>query len=728
VEGNRKLRIALAALCLTGTAGAAALATSATGPAARANAAPARLPKVDLSRARHCDFIGQQKGSLCLLPFPDDYYTVRDRSTATGRRLNLATSAMPANGAGERIDAPPYNRNDGFSPGQLIVVKVAGLNSESALRETGAVPINHLGGYRKPNAPIVVIDAKTGKRWPIWAEIDSGASDPSRVALLIHPAKNFAAGHRYVVALRNLKTESGKTIPAPPGFRYYRDEIPSNKAPINRQRGRFESIFRTLRGAGIARGNLYLAWDFTVASDLNIAGRVLHMRDQAFRQLGDSDLSDRKVKGHAPAFSVAGVQNFTSVQDPNMAREVTGTFTVPCYLAPNCETGTDSRFQLKRGVPTRHGTYEANFDCMIPRAAIDSPGAAPARPSFYGHGLLGVAHEVTDPPQKTLGQHHDFMFCATNELGLSSPDIPHDVRVLTDLGKFPEVADRLQQGLLDELLLGRLMSNPGGFLTHPAFHVSGADTTSAPVFDSGHLYYDGNSQGGIMGGAFTAVSPDVTRSALGATGMTYSLLLTRSVDFDQYANLALYPSYPDQLTHPLALTLIQMLWDRGETNGYAHRMTTRPLPNTPPHKVLLNVAFGDHQVTTWAADNEARTIGAKAHTPVVFRGRWPNVDQLFGIPRIKSYPFRGSAIVYWDSGPTRTNPSPPPPQLGTDPPPLENVPDRSGKDPHSGPRLTVAEQQMVSDFLRPDSQSHITDTCSGGPCFDFTFGGVAARP
>ena len=205
--------------------------------------------------------------------------------------------------------------------------------------------------------------------------------------------------------------------------------------------------------------------------------------------------------------------------------------------------------------------------------------------------------------------------------------------------------------------------------------------------------------------------------------MDYSVLLTRSVDFDQYANIAMYPSYPDELARPLLLTLIQMLWDRGEADGYAHRMTTNPLPNTPPHKVLMNVAFGDHQVTTWAADNEARTIGARAHAPVVYPGRWPNVDQLFGIPRIKSYPFAGSAIVYWDSGPTRPNPAPPPAELGTSPPPLENLPNRTGRDPHSLPRLTLAEQQMVSDFLRPNATSSITDTCGGSACFDGGFTG-----
>ena len=60
--------------------------------------------------------------------------------------------------------------------------------------------------------------------------------------------------------------------------------------------------------------------------------------------------------------------------------------------------------------------------------------------------------------------------------------------------------------------------------------------------------------------------------------------------------------------------------------------------------------------------------------------------------------------------------------LGTDVPPLANVPNTSGEDPHSLPRREPEEQQMVSDFLRPDAASQITDTC-GGPCYDGGFTG-----
>src|SRR5688500_17286907 len=122
---------------------ALALVLFVTGPAT-AQARPGK-PDVDLSAAGQCDFIAQQEGSLCLLPFPNDYYTVRDRSTPTNRRLNLQTPAMPSNAAGAHIAASPYNATDGFSPGQPIVVRVPGLDNPAALSETGAVPINHLG-------------------------------------------------------------------------------------------------------------------------------------------------------------------------------------------------------------------------------------------------------------------------------------------------------------------------------------------------------------------------------------------------------------------------------------------------------------------------------------------------------------------------------------------------------------------------------------------------------
>ena len=675
---------------------------------------PACAPKpVDLSRADDCDFIGQQDGSLCMLPFPDDYYTATDGSSATGRRVAFKTSAMPANASGTHVDAQPYDLNDGFSPGQSIVLRVPGLDTPEALATTDPVQLNHLGRYSEDKAPVVVIDAQTGKRWPIWVELDSNAGSPDKTALTVNPAVNFASGHRYIVALRDLKDASGATIPAPEGFRYYRDDLPSDSPAIDGQRSRFDSIFDTLRDAGIRRSNLYMAWDFTVASDLNIAGRMLHIRNDAFATLGDTSMADMAVQGNAPPFNVTQVNDFTLVQNADVARRIRGTYTVPCYLFPDC--GPGGRFHLDAtGMPIRNGDYtQAKFDCIVPRSAVDPANPPQMRPSLYGHGLFGKADQVFGGYQPQLANQYGFVMCATDEIGMASEDVANTAGILGDLSDFPELADRLQEGLLTELFLGRLMITADGFSSNGAFHVDGTLATD-PVIDTQRLFYDGNSQGGIMGGALAAVAPDFDRAALGVPAMRYSILLPRSVDYDEFAVL-LNAAYTDPLERPLLLSMIQMLWDRGEPNGYANRMTTNPLPDTPAHTILLGPAVGDHQVTNWMTDVEARTIGAQAHDPIIDPGRWPDTDVLWNVPRATSYPFTGSYIAYNDFGPVRPDPGDLSQTIGTPPDPLTNTPNRVGEDPHGAPRGIPLGLQEVSNFLQVNGA--VQNVCGASPCY-----------
>src|SRR3546814_6921266 len=83
-----------------------------------------------------------------------------------------------------------------------------------------------------------------------------------------------------------------------------------------------EALFAKLGKAGIARDSLYLAWDFTVASERNISERALHIRDEAFAKLGDA----------APTYTIDTVTDHTAAEDADVARGVTGTLTVPSYM------------------------------------------------------------------------------------------------------------------------------------------------------------------------------------------------------------------------------------------------------------------------------------------------------------------------------------------------------------------------------------------------------------
>jgi hypothetical protein len=712
---NTAVVVALVALLCVGAAVASARPLGNAGTLHQGVQAAGPLPPIDLSEAENCDFITQPGSQTCMVPFPDNYYTVADPTSATGRRVNFKTVGMPANAYGQHIEAGPYNASDGFSPGSAILLKIPGINTAADVAAMGSVPINKLSQYARAKAPVVVIDVRTGQRWPIWTEIDSNAEDSSKAVLEIHPAVNFNSGDRYIVALRNLKNAAGEHLQAPAAFQYYRDDVPSAQEPINEWRPHYEELFSRLEKAGIGRSDLYLAWDFTVASDQNNTSRELSMRNNAFAQLGDTNLADGIPQGVSPTFEVTKIEN-----EPNpgqIARRVVGTFDVPCFLFPNCGPGGTMHLDTE-GNPIQNGTWTANFDCIIPDSVTTGP-AGSGRPSLYGHGLLGDASEVSSGPQRSLSQGHKIVQCATDEIGMAESDLGSVIAALENVSAFPTIPDRLQQGLLDELYLGRAMISSSGFTTEAAFHQDGT-LSSGSVLDTEHLFYNGNSQGGIMGGALTAISPDFTRASLGVPAMNYSVLLPRSVDFDEFAQV-LYPFYPDETTRPLVLGLMQMLWDRGEPDGYAERMTGNPLPDTPRHQVLMDVAFGDHQVSDYQADVEARTVGAYAHKPTLYKGRWPKTNVQWNLPVIKQYPFIGSAEYYWDIGPIRENPLDPGTEIGVEPPPYENVPNRSGEDPHSAPRNAPAEQQLVSDFF--EGAIPKSDTCERGPCYAGSFTG-----
>ena len=691
-----------------------------------AAAAPASAA---ISKAERCDPIDP---AHCMFPFPNDHFTeevaapAADRAAGyTGRRIDFHLLSMPRNRAGVSINPLDYQRNDGFSPGNVIITHVPGLDSQAAFERTGAVPITDIGRYDDPDQPIVVIDAETGERHPIWSEIDSnplldpddGEQDPEDVNLLVRPAVNFEEGHRYIVALRNLREGDGDVIGAQRTFQRYRDRIATTDPAVESRRPHFERIFRTLAEAGIGRKKLFLAWDFTVASERNLSERALSIRDAAFAELGDGDLADMRVEGRAPTFEVTGTTNFTPAEDSRIARRVEGAITVPCFTAaPGCLPGSAFAFAPGSNVPLGipGNTMRANFICNIPRQAIDGAAPVQVKPVIYGHGLLGSASEVNSGPQAAMAYEHGYTYCATDWAGFATQDIATVAASLQDLSHFPKLVDRMQQGFVNHMFLGRALVHPQGLGTDPAFQAAGRS-----VIDGERLYYDGNSQGGIMGGALTALSPDFDRAVLGVPGMNYSTLLRRSVDFDAYAKgqfvdgaqipVGLYQNYPNQLERPLIISLIQMLWDRGEANGYAHHMTTDPLPNTPPHEVLLHVAFGDHQVAPVTAEVQARTIGAVTNPAPLDPGRHSDVEPLWSIPRLDfTTPYAGSAIVYWDSGsPT---------------PPTTNTPPREGGDPHGHPRNDVKARRQKAAFL---SQSgSVTEQCGGGPCYANGYSGA----
>jgi hypothetical protein len=663
-----------AALCLAVAAGTTV--QQAEGPLVGPRDAVRGLGDTALEQAGLCDPLDH---AACLLPFPNDRWTVADPSTATGRRLDLSPLQMPRNVLNKPMDPTELNRNDGWSQGTPILTSVPGLDLRRTRLATQADP----GASLQADAPAVLLDAATGERWPYTADLDANPTDGEQPLLILRPAVNLREGHRYVVALRHLRNAQGREIPAGAEFQTMRRSA-SVKDPV----------FGPLMRRGIAVRDLYLAWTFTVASTRNNTERMLHIRDDAFASLG----------GKAPSFSVTGTEDGYS---DRVARRVTGTFTVPNYLTTPVNTkepalGSDpglpgTRFLYLPGddLPDRNGSFTATFTCDIPKGTTP---ARPARGAIYGHGLLGGQGEVGAGNVQKMGQENNVLYCATDWYGMATGDVPDVALMLGDMSFFPTLPDRVQQGMLAQLFLARLVKDPRGFASAPEFRASGK-----PLLRSGGVFYDGNSQGGIIGGALIAVSQDITRGVLGVPGMNYSTLLDRSVDFAQY-EAVFNAAYPSEVDRELVFGLIQPLWDRGENNGYAAHITRNPLPRTPTHKVLLHVGFGDHQVSNYSAEVMARTIGARTNAGFLRPGRHWGVVPGWGIPRFRGS-WSGSAIVYWDSGTNR------PPLLNI--PPVEND-SLAGHDPHEDPRATYLARVQKSLFLLTGGR--VVDVCRGLPC------------
>ncbi|MES1944118.1 hypothetical protein PC39_08384 [Salinisphaera sp. PC39] len=699
---------------------------------------------------RGCDPIDP---AHCLFPFPNDHFTRADEATATGLRLALNPLAMPRNLLGKPIDPTEWNRNDGFSPGPMILAYAPGVD----LARSGAVPLTDLNRYTDPDQPVLLIDAETGERQPVWAEIDVNAGQlipaegidkagEAKPALIVRPARNLTPGRRYIVALRHLRDAAGESLAAPAAFRVCRDGVDTGVPVVaDRCASLEDDVFAPLADHGVARDDLYLAWDFTVASDRSLTGRLLHMRDDAFAALGErGDPGDPDYEmGAAPTVTVDEVINNP---DEKIARRVVGRITMPSYLAPsdaallNQPALTDLVSQVGEqfpdeleligegldiatilsvppnrlyyspfdgsaggigygdGLPDRlypGATQDAEFICSIPKAAVGDFASAtaadvtPARPSLYGHGLLGSHTEVRAGNVEAMGNEHNMMFCAIDWFGFATGDVPNVLLSLLDLSLFPVIPDASQQGMLNQLFLARALRHPEGLAANPAFQVDGR-----PVFDNREVFYDGNSQGGILGGPVVALSKDIDRGVLGVPGMNYSLLLRRSVDFDTYA-IPLYLSYQGDLDRNLGFSLIQMLWDRSENNGYVHRLNRNPFPGTGENRVLLHPAYGDHQVTMWSADIMARSMDAPIDRSRVPDARHPAGENAFSLLDEVDYGADGradgSAIVYWDAGPE-----------ATPPPPVTNTPPRAGEDPHSYPRDQVPARCQKSHFLHPE--------------------------
>lgn len=635
----------------------------------------AREPLCELDHAAFpCEGLIQAK---CLLPYPSLAFLRDDPSTTTGLRVEYPRQAMPANGEGVRVDPAEWNRLDGFSPASLVVA----FFPEGVDLAASRVPtITGVARSLEPDSPTVIYDAQTGRRVPHFAELDAGASSPAGQALLLRTAVRLRDQGLYIVAIRGLVDRDGDPVAPPRAFRILRDRLATPVRAIERRRERHEHLFSLLEAQGIERASLLLAWDFVTASGEALHGRALAVRDQGLEANGPG----------APPFEIIAIEEEVNER---VFRRVRGRFEVPLFL--NGATPPAFLNLHDTGVPRQNGTVHAPFVVTIPRSAVAGGIAAPSRPVLFGHGLYGNADELDAEHLQQFQDRFNVALAATDWIGMAGEDLAAIESIGRDLSLFPALPDRLQQAMLNSILLGRLLTAQDGLVSHRALQLEGV-----PLITTGRPYFYGAGWGAVAGATYMALTPDTIRAVLVAGAANHSLLLERSIAFAPLRQ-ALRASYPDDLDQPLVLALLQQLWDRADPQSYLPHLIDDPLSGTPPKRLLLQAALHDSQMTNVATEIAARSLAIAAVAPSVVP--WFQI-------RERQPPFDGSAVALYD--------------LNGTPAPLTNVPPATDNGVHDALLRLDAAQRQADAFLRPDGR---VESFCDGPCFFRDLPGVDQR-
>lgn len=588
----------------------------------------------------------------CALPFPSTFYMREDDTSPTGWRVHLGATTLPITHQGFQPDPWTWNERDGWSPLGPVLAHFPNATVD------GLVGHDNIGASLEDGASIVILDADTGEREPYFAELDvSGQLVPGQEFLIVRPVRPLKNGHRYIVAYRGVKDTSGAVIPPSEGFAALRDGTPTDNWDIEGRRELYEGIFTAIEADGWQRSEVQLAFDWVVGSDEGITGKARFMIEDMLNTVGAA----------GPAFTVDSVQD---EYNENIYRRIGGMMTVPLYMEAD-EPGT----LLTRGsdgMPYQNGTTTVPYTILIPRTAAENPRPLPL--VQYGHGLLGDQGEVEGGYLAEMANQDGFILFAVDWTGMKSEDTEAVQFMLVEsIDRFAMLPERSEQGFVEfagaaAMMQGAMATNEAAMLPDP---VSGDPVA---VFDPDTIFYYGNSQGGILGGAYLALSPVIERGVLGVPGTPYSLLLPRSADFTPFFIL-FQAVYPDQRDITLWMVLMDTLWDSGESHGYASNMVDNPLWGFPK-QVLLQDAWGDAQVTTLGAHVMARAYHAKQPTPAL--------AEIWGVESAAPG-FTGNGLGEYSYGsPTE---------------PYQNLPPDSDYDTHEDTRRNPAAQAQLWTFL-----------------------------
>ncbi len=534
----------------------------------------------------------------CMLPYPSDYFMVADPSLPSGQRVELTSIAKLRTDEGRSADVADFRALDGFSTTNPIVFGFG-----VPVDRTGLTGIfDDYSATLVASSHTLLIDTTDNSLVAHFTDLDPRAPTDLRRALVIKPQVALQERRRYVVAVHGLRAPEGTLLAAPEGFRRLRDRQTGEDPALEALKSRYEDeIFPVTEAAGVARGRLQLAWDFTTGSDAHTLVDMLKTRAFGLAALAASP----------PIVEITRV-----TEDPNNKRFrlIEGWLTGPRVMA--AEGPGQVLARADDGQVTLNGTTTFRFRAVVPRSIVDRPGPAPV--VVFGHGYFGSAAAASSGEYNhELLEQAGAVALMTDWLGMAQGDLAEVVGNFGgEVWRSLRFGDRVHQGMLNQLTLIEaivtVMNQAQGF-NHPS---------GGALLDTDNLTYFGISNGHILGGVLLTLDVHVKKWVLQVGGASFSQMMFRAVPFERFLVL-LDLRVPEALDQQKLHAQFQPQFDRFDPARFA-RYLNHPLPSGPPDprgdvQVLLQYAIGDTSVPNFTSALHARLLDIPVLTPSVRR-------------------------------------------------------------------------------------------------------------
>ena len=634
-------------------------------------------------------------GDQCLSVWPW-FGLQKPAATKSGASNDLMAKWLPQNNVGKAMDVSAFNRRDGVSPVTPIVILPPHTVDPKVLADETKPE-----GSLASGSATVMVDAATGKRIRHVAELDQNTGDDKRRALLLRSYAPLGYGRVIIVGLtKNLLGKDGQPMPIAPAFA---ELVLNAKAPangrLNRGLAQWKQDLSALAKVGVAKDQLVAAWHFTTASADWVTGPAIDLRNQVLAQVGASGLGLKIQKIEVDPAFVAALPGLNSQTLPSgatlivapihqdMALRIQGEFETPLAMTKGQDADSTLNWQGDQPKVLADKTGWRPFVLIAGPKALQAAVAPPL--TLYGHGFLRtICLDFCVVPKSPDAASHFFhaagaVAVGTEWWGLSQPDLTVATAITSDLGRAPELTDKLMHGAVFHIALSRAIQ--AKLSDDPRFGVLAPGNKSPRPLTDGKigLRYTGNSLGGIMGTTLVALHPDIARAVVNVASGGWSTMMNRSSNFSLF--LALVTAYyPDPYDQQLLFALMQTHWDLNDPVHFAGLAGLSPLPGShPDRKVLWPISWGDSQVPNLCSATLLRGAGAPLLGPPI--AQWPDVKTDL------TQPFDGPvAMVQWDS------------LRGEHPP--GNGPRETDNGSHYATRWMPEYQQMMGRFLYGDGK------------------------